>query len=213
MHRRGMSQRKVKLTLLLLASPGPPFPSPKVKGKGVGKSSSKEQPEEDSDKEEDEEEEPEETEECLGDDDDGDSLSLSQSQSQSSQSKSTKRKRKDPCLLDDATADEVVNWIKDNPMLYNKGDKKYKFALKKKEMWKAKAESINKTYEELYVWYESLRTRYGRLVKTKSGQGAPKLTDREQWIVKSFDFLKGHIHPQPSRQGFPVSRIFPINNG
>ncbi|KAJ8042413.1 hypothetical protein HOLleu_13462 [Holothuria leucospilota] len=48
-----------------------------------------------------------------------------------------------------------------------------------------------------------MRTTYGRLIKTVSGQGSKIMTDRERWIVDKFSFLKGHIARMVSRN--PVS--------
>lgn len=51
-----------------------------------------------------------------------------------------------------------------------------------------------------------MRTTYGRLTKTVSGQGSKIMTDRERWIVDKFSFLKGHIARMVSRNPVSVSR-------
>ena len=53
---------------------------------------------------------------------------------------------------------------------------------------------MGKTSETLQIWYRSLRMRYGRLLKKKSGQGATELTERDQWVLAQFAFLKTHIY-------------------
>jgi hypothetical protein len=69
---------------------------------------------------------------------------------------------------------------------------------------------------ELKTWYESLRTRFGKLsAAAKSGDGATKeLTDRDKWVMASFSFLGRYIARVPSRQIGNVSHdihFFSIN--
>ena len=72
-------------------------------------------------------------------------------------------------------------------------------------LWAQKAAEVGLTPEQLTTWYESNRTRYAKLVKTRSGQGPQRLTDRQEWLIKSFDFLKAHIYRQPTRAASAVS--------
>ena len=41
--------------------------------------------------------------------------------------------------------------------------------------------------------FESERTRYGKLMQSKSGQAPKEMTERQKWIQDNFDFLKTHI--------------------
>ena len=43
------------------------------------------------------------------------------------------------------------------------------------------------------AWFESQRTKYGKLVQSKSGQALKELTDRQHWIPSRFNFWKSHI--------------------
>ncbi|VDI35649.1 Hypothetical predicted protein [Mytilus galloprovincialis] len=45
----------------------------------------------------------------------------------------------------------------------------------------------------LLTWYDSVRTRYGKLAARPSGSGA-ELTDREKWILDNLKFHKPYIH-------------------
>jgi len=54
--------------------------------------------------------------------------------------------------------------------------------------------------KQLKTWIESQRTRYGKLTSMKSGQGAMKLTERDEWITTAWQFLKDHIVRIPCRQ-------------
>lgn len=58
---------------------------------------------------------------------------------------------------------------------------------------------------KLEKWYNMMRTRYGRFESHKSGDGRKVLTEREEWIKRSFAFLKQHIRRVPSRQACAVS--------
>lgn len=60
---------------------------------------------------------------------------------------------------------------------------------------------------QLSTWYNSIRTRYGKITKPAeaSGQGAPKRkTDREKWIITQFAFLHPHIVRQRPPRVFGV---------
>ena len=56
-----------------------------------------------------------------------------------------------------------------------------------------KAQELNITVAELDTWFKSLRTMFGKLAKTVSGQGAPKYTERQKWVLDRLSFLKDHL--------------------
>ena len=78
----------------------------------------------------------------------------------------------------------------------------------KDRLWKDKANDLNIDSECLQVWYKSMRTRYGKLNKSQSGQGVKKHTERDSWILKSFSFIASHIHTCPKRTSGLVSIHF-----
>ena len=49
---------------------------------------------------------------------------------------------------------------------------------------------MDKTSEFLRVRFKSLRDNHTCLDKKKSGDGAPEPTEREEWIMAKFRFLK-----------------------
>lgn len=53
-------------------------------------------------------------------------------------------------------------------------------------------------------WYDSMRTRFGKLTLTKSGQGANERTDRDRWILDTFSFLSKHIVRVSTKHGVSV---------
>lgn len=87
-------------------------------------------------------------------------------------------------------------WLQENPFLYNKGMAEYKDMKKKNRMFQEKGKTISPPLsgDELKRWLESIRNRFGRLTKDKSGQNVPRpCTDRERWILDIFHFLGRHI--------------------
>lgn len=71
---------------------------------------------------------------------------------------------------------------------------------------------------DLFLWFKSQRTIFGRLVKkTKSGQALQALqvlTPRQKWLIKSFQFLNQHmVIRTESRQLGKVSKLFHIIQG
>ena len=62
----------------------------------------------------------------------------------------------------------------------------------------------------LEVWIKNMRTRYAKLIQTKSGQGARELTARDQWIVETFGFLRPHIVRCPTRTSKVSLFMFPL---
>ena len=164
-------------------------------------------------REEEEEEEEEEADEraptptdqdLIGlDEDDEDEEEGTQASTSSGKSK---RKRQDPVILTSAQEKKIAEWLRDSPMFYNKGLNSYKCHKNKKELWDKFAQEMGLTSEQMRRWYNTMRTAYGKLTKTKSGQAARKFTEREQWILDSFDFLKDHISRCPSRQVRSVSK-------
>ena len=45
----------------------------------------------------------------------------------------------------------------------------------------------------LEAWIKNMRTRFAKLIQTRSGQGARDLTQRDAWIKETFSFLRPHI--------------------
>lgn len=86
----------------------------------------------------------------------------------------------------------MVEWLEAHPILYNKNLKSYKDRVRKEMLWLEKAAELGKPVPVLKTWYTSLRVRYVRLRK-KFRDPDPKLTDREEWVLKVFDFLRPHV--------------------
>ena len=59
--------------------------------------------------------------------------------------------------------------------------------------------------KQLRVYFKSLRDRYQRLTKGKSGQATPELTEREKFIIDHFTFLEPYKGKSRSRKSSRVS--------
>ncbi len=116
------------------------------------------------------------------------------------------KKAKKTTDLNLAEEEAIAEWIRINDCLYNKKLNSYKDKPRKDKLWDDKAAEMGKTSETLQIWYRSLRTRYGRLLKKKSGQGATELTERDEWVLAQFAFLKTHIYKVQRRTVVNVSK-------
>ncbi len=99
--------------------------------------------------------------------------------------------------------DDMAEWLKMNPCLYNKKLETYRNTNMKKRLWEEKAaefSNVDVDVEYLLSWYKSMRTRYGKLSKLPTGSGAQELTERDAGILRKFAWLKSHISRQRGRQ-------------
>lgn len=95
--------------------------------------------------------------------------------------------------LTEGEEQSMVDWLEENPMIYNKKIKAYKDMEKKESLWREKAAKMGKDVTDLKTWYTSLRSRFGRL-KKKCGQGDVEMTERDEWVYSHFQFLTPHVH-------------------
>lgn len=102
----------------------------------------------------------------------------------------------------------IVEWLREHPEIYDKRKAEYKNQQKKESLWKQKADEMGKDVTVLKVWYKSLRTRMGKLMKTKSGQATTELTDRDNWVLTELEFLRVHIERVHRRPLVSVSIAF-----
>ena len=101
---------------------------------------------------------------------------------------------------------ELADWLKENPMLYTKSMKEYKDMAKKTDLWNSKAAELDLESESmLKTWYESVRTKVGKLSDKKSGSATKDMTDRDTFLMQNFGFLASHIERVKGRPACSVS--------
>ena len=126
-------------------------------------------------------------------------------------SQTDKAKRQKAChTLSPQEEEDLVNWLQAHPVLFNKKLPSYKDTARKELLWKEIAEQLGKPVMMLKTCYNSLKTRLGRhLKKPKSGAGIEdgELTEREEWIVHNFEFMRVHIHGVQKKPLVNVSKI------
>lgn len=126
--------------------------------------------------------------------------------------KKTKRAKRDPLRLSEAESADMAEWLRQNPILYDRNREDFHLKPKREKLWQRKAEELKvEDYKRLRTWYYSQRTKYSKLTnRGPSGGGAmPPLSTKDQWVLDNFEFCKSHIIRQPRRTGQSVS-FFPI---
>ena len=98
---------------------------------------------------------------------------------------SSARRRVAPRVITNLSEEEkefVIDFLQQNPTLYSKRLAGYKDTAAKDRLWAEQAKQMNRTPNELKTWYESMRTKLGKLKKAvkKSGQAADRFTATEQ---------------------------------
>ncbi len=122
----------------------------------------------------------------------------------SSKETSQRSKKGEALFLTDALQEDVIDWMREQAIIY-KSLRDYWNSDKKRKLWADKAKAMRVDDHKLQTRMDSLKSRYGRLTQTKSGQGVKEHTEREVWLLDKFSFLKSHIAHQTSRHGVSVS--------
>lgn len=101
--------------------------------------------------------------------------------------------------LTDAEEVDGIEWIQANPSIFNKAHADYKNTKKRDQLFADKAAQLGEglTGQDLYKWYLGKRPA--------SGSGTVLMTARQEWVVESMSFLKGHCTSIPVRKGVDVS--------
>ena len=161
----------------------------------------------DDDEEEEDEEDDDEYEDSDEDFDEDDDESDEDSDEDEPRSKSKKKQKgqgkKKPAkkqyskklYISKEKEQDIIEWLKDNPCLFNKKEPGFMDQAKKNALWATKAESIGLTTKQLTRWFKSTRTSFGKISKevNKSGSAPAELSDRQNWILTNFEFLAPHI--------------------
>ena len=76
------------------------------------------------------------------------------------------KKQRQPKLdLKSQEEEDLILWVRDNPILYNAKNENYKYKKQKEQLWAQKAQDIGCTLEQIKAWWNGLRTRYRKKQK------------------------------------------------
>jgi hypothetical protein len=115
----------------------------------------------------------------------------------------SKRLRKTQYALDSDEEKLMLEFLQENPMLWDIKLTDYRMTGKKNKLWEDQGAKLDKSADYLRGWFKSLRDNYTRLHKKKSGDGARELTEREHWVKDNFSFLKAATRHKPE----PVNSV------
>ena len=101
-----------------------------------------------------------------------------------------KRVKKTQFCLDFEEEQVMCDFLHVNASLWDIKKSAYRRVDKKAKLWEDQGNAMGKSVQHLQGWFKSLRDTHTRLDKNKSGDGAPEMTEREQWVKANFGFLK-----------------------
>ena len=106
----------------------------------------------------------------------------------------------------DSQETAIVEFVKE-PELYDKEHARFHDRQKKEALSAEISAELKLQPFDVRRWFESQRTRYGKLSKLQSGQAPREMTKRQSWVYQQMGFLKTHIrHNGTSRSsGFEAS--------
>ena len=80
-------------------------------------------------------------------------------------------------FLSDSDEESIVEFVKQHKELYDKTNDSFKDKQKKERLWEQLAATRNLPIKTVKKWFETQRTRNGKLTQTKSRQAAEKSTE------------------------------------
>ena len=83
--------------------------------------------------------------------------------------------------------------MNEHPGLYDKEHGRFHDRQRKEALWAEISEELKLQPFDVRRWFESQRTRYGKLSNQQSGQAPREMTKRQSWVYQQMGFLKTHI--------------------
>ena len=101
----------------------------------------------------------------------------------------------------------IVEFVKEHPEMYNKEHRHFHDRHRKEALWAEISAELKLQPFDVRRWFESQRTRYGKLSKLQSGQAPREMTKRQSWVYQQMGFLKTHIRRNGANRssGFEAS--------
>ena len=87
----------------------------------------------------------------------------------------------------------IVEFVKQHPELYDKDYPWFHDRNRREALWAEISAELKLQPFDVRRWFESQRTRYGKLSKLQSGQAPREMTKRQSWVYQQMGFLKTHI--------------------
>ena len=92
-----------------------------------------------------------------------------------------------PTVLFSAEEEQkLVNFLRDNEILYNKRLMDYTDRSKREAVWDKLCEENNRDKDACQKWFQSQHTLFGKVTHMRSGQGEPQLTKRQKLDKRQF---------------------------
>ena len=101
----------------------------------------------------------------------------------------------------------IVEFVKEHPEMYDKEHGRFHDRHRKEALWAEISAELKLQPFDVRRWFESQRTRYGKLSKLQSGQAPREMTKRQSWVYQQMGFLKTHIRRKEANRssGFEAS--------
>ena len=101
----------------------------------------------------------------------------------------------------------IVEFVKEHPEMYDKEHGRFHDRHRKEALWAEISAELKLQPFDVRRWFESQRTRYGKLSKRQSGQAPREMTKRQSWVYQQLGFLKTHIRRKGANRssGFEAS--------
>ena len=120
--------------------------------------------------------------------------------------KADKRSKKPEVLFSAEQEQKLVDFLRDNEILYNNRLMDYKDKSKREVVWAKFCEDKNLDKDACQRWFQSQHTLFGKVTHMKSGQGKPQLTEsrnRPETILSSSGTTSCAILQQKVNSGLP----------
>ena len=106
-------------------------------------------------------------------------------------------------FLSDSDKEAIMEFVKQREELYDS----FKDRQKKERLWETLSATRNLPVNTVKKWFETQRTRYGKLTQTKSGQAPEKTTKQKTWLNDSFSVSKSSTFKSPLRPSAATASV------